>query len=115
MNSTHISDAEKDTVNKDREENQQLSYEIKNHGNNDEIETIYEGGKHREEGTEEKAVNKEQVRGKENVKEENALSYCPKMRFSNSVYCIPNWSATPAFPFSLEIIKDGALIGSHDV
>ncbi|KAI5079242.1 hypothetical protein GOP47_0004721 [Adiantum capillus-veneris] len=35
--------------------------------------------------------------------------------FNNSIYSIPSWSAAPAFPFVLEVIKDGALVDTLEV
>ncbi|MCO5554945.1 hypothetical protein L7F22_008484 [Adiantum nelumboides] len=35
--------------------------------------------------------------------------------FNNSIYSIPSWSAAPAFPFTLEVIKDGALVDTLEV
>lgn len=35
--------------------------------------------------------------------------------FNDGVYSIPPWSAAPAFPFSLEVIKDGTLVDTLNV
>lgn len=36
-------------------------------------------------------------------------------RFNSGIYSIPPWSAAPAFPFTLEVIKDGALVETLNV
>eukprot|EP00250_Pteridium_aquilinum_P000546 c1061_g1_i1 orf=125-2422(+) len=35
--------------------------------------------------------------------------------FNSGIYSIPSWSAAPAFPFALEVIKDGALVDTLNV
>ena len=108
-----ISYNERSATNIDGENERKNSYEVESHNTTDGEEMISRFGEPKKEAREEEEDKKEPEKGKE--KEENDLNSCPKTGLSNPVYSIPKWGAAPAFPFSLEIIKDGTLVGSHDV
>lgn len=52
---------------------------------------------------------------KEKEKEKSEGNSCAQTSFKEGVYTIPAWSAASAFPFSLEVIKDGTLVDTLNV